>query len=170
MGLLIHEEKINEESAAALIKLCPFGALSYENGKLSVSPACRMCRLCIRKGPAGAITFEEEAKPVCDKSAWRGVAAVAFENGASLRFEYVGDTLALAVTVPSAGDAETLRGVLAAAHPDSRSAFRMRSGWRAKTGRAVFVVRLAAREVTTPAINAVFSQLWRAATEIGGVR
>ena len=77
MGLLIHEEKINAESAAALIKLCPFGALSYENGKLSVSPACRMCRLCIRKGPAGAITFEEEAKPVCDKSAWRGVAVFA---------------------------------------------------------------------------------------------
>ena len=100
----------------------------------------------------------------------RGVAAVAFENGVSLRFEYVEDTLAMAVTVPSAGDAETLRGVLAAAHPDSRSAFRMRSGRRAKTGRAVFVVRLAAREVTTPAIYAVFSQLWRAATEIGGVR
>ena len=77
MGLLIHEEKINAKSAAALIKLCPFGALSYENGKLSVSPACRMCRLCIRKGPAGAITFEEEAKPVCDKSAWRGVAVFA---------------------------------------------------------------------------------------------
>ena len=99
-----------------------------------------------------------------------GVAAVTFENGVSLRFEYAGDTLALATTVPSAGDAETLRGVLAAAHPDSRSAFRMRSGRRAKTGRAMFVVRLAAREVTTPAINAAFSQLWRAATEIGGGR
>ena len=100
----------------------------------------------------------------------KGVAAVKFENGVSLRFEYAEDALAVVATVPAAGDAETLRAVLAAAHPDSRSAFRLRSGWRAKTGRAVFAVRLAAREVTTPAISAAFSQLWRAVTEIGGGR
>ena len=100
----------------------------------------------------------------------RGVAAVTFENGFSLRFEYAADALAVVVAVPASGDPATLRKVLAAAHPDARGAFRVRSGWRSKTARAVFAVRLAAREVTTPAINAAFSQLWRAATEIGGGR
>ncbi|MBP5661698.1 MAG: FAD-binding protein [Clostridia bacterium] len=80
MGLVIHSEKINEESARALTELCPFNAISYD-GALHISAACKMCKMCVRKGPAGAITFEEEAAPVCDKSAWRGVAVFAEQHG-----------------------------------------------------------------------------------------
>ena len=30
--------------------------ISYENGKLDISSACKMCKLCVKKGPAGAAT------------------------------------------------------------------------------------------------------------------
>ena len=74
MGLFIHQDKINAEVAEQLVKICPFSAISYEGEKLSISGACKMCKLCVKKGPAGAVTFEEEAKKVtCDKSLWKGI-------------------------------------------------------------------------------------------------
>jgi len=76
MGLIIHNDKINEQIANDLVKLCPFGAISY-NGELSIGSGCKMCKMCVKKGPAGAITFEEETVPTCDKSAWNGVAVFA---------------------------------------------------------------------------------------------
>lgn len=74
--LKIHPEKINETSAAELIQLCPFSAISYAAGTLEISAACRMCRLCVKKGPAGAITLEEVASPpsTLNKDEWRGIA------------------------------------------------------------------------------------------------
>ncbi len=77
MGLIIHHEKIDREAAEKIISVCPFGAISY-NGRLSISSACKMCKLCVKKGPAGAVTFEEDAPgSLCDKSLWRGIAVFA---------------------------------------------------------------------------------------------
>ncbi len=76
MGLIIHNDKINEQVANDLIKLCPFGAISY-NGELSIGSGCKMCKMCVKKGAPGAITFEEEVVPTCDKSKWNGVAVFA---------------------------------------------------------------------------------------------
>ena len=45
----------------------------------------------------------------------------------------------------------------------------MRAGYLAKSGCAVFAVRLTAQDVTLPALDAVFGALWRVATEFGGV-
>ncbi len=74
MGLIIHQEKINTEVAEQLIKVCPFNALSYENGKMSVNAACKSCKLCVKKGPQGAITWEDEAvASEIDKSLWKGI-------------------------------------------------------------------------------------------------
>lgn len=74
MGLIIHNERINKEIAQKLMDICPFSALSYENDKLSVNAACKACKLCVKKGPAGAVSWEEEAKKQeIDKSLWRGV-------------------------------------------------------------------------------------------------
>lgn len=76
--LYIDQRKVTAETAAALQALCPFGAFTYENGRLDVTAACKMCRSCIRNGPAGVVTLVEDAAPaVCDKSAWRGVAVFA---------------------------------------------------------------------------------------------
>ena len=61
--LRIHQEKVTPQIAENLISLCPFSAISYENGKLDISSACKMCRMCVRKGPAGVIEYVEEPKP-----------------------------------------------------------------------------------------------------------
>ena len=81
MGLVIHQEAIDAAKAESLVKLCPFGAISYDEGKLAISSVCKMCKLCVKKGPQGAVTFEEEAAPVCDKAAWNGVAVFAEQHG-----------------------------------------------------------------------------------------
>ncbi len=83
MGLIIHNKKINEQTANELIKICPFGAISYDK-ELLIGSGCKMCKMCVKKGPAGAITFEEEAKPVCDKSKWNGVAVFAEQRNGKI--------------------------------------------------------------------------------------
>ena len=74
--LKISQEKATEEAAEALIKLCPFGAIACKDGKLEISAACRMCRMCVRKGPAGVITLEsvEDSRPKVNKEEWEGIA------------------------------------------------------------------------------------------------
>lgn len=98
----------------------------------------------------------------------KGVAALTFQNGLVLRFEYAFDSLYVAMTVPARLDAGSARRLLTYSHPDARFGFRLRTGYLAKSGRAVFAVKLAGREVTLPSINAAFSMLWRVATEFGG--
>lgn len=74
MGLKINHEKITPEVIETLKSICPFGGFSEENGKLSFNAACKGCKLCVKKGPQGAVTFEEEAEEKgIDKSLWNGV-------------------------------------------------------------------------------------------------
>lgn len=100
MGLIIHQEKIDRETAEKIISVCHFGAISYD-GKLSISPACKMCKLCVKKGPAGAVTFEEDApKNLCDKSLWRGIAVYAEQRNGKVHpvsLELVGKARELSV-------------------------------------------------------------------------
>ena len=71
--LIIHQDKIPDNQE--LIKLCPFGAMEEKEGKVTISATCKMCRLCVRKGPKGAVEYVEDAvKPSVDKSAWKGIA------------------------------------------------------------------------------------------------
>ena len=74
MGRLkINQEKINDESAEKLIKICPFNAIEYKNGILDINAACKMCKICIKKGPEGAIEFVEDDIREVDKNAWKGI-------------------------------------------------------------------------------------------------
>ena len=99
----------------------------------------------------------------------RGVAALSFENGASLRFEYAEGMLAVSMTVPSPADPAHAAALLAHAHPDARRGpFRIRTGYLASRGRALFAVGLAEREATLPLLNQAFAALWAAAREYGG--
>ena len=98
----------------------------------------------------------------------KGVAALSFQNGLVLRFEYAFDALSVAMTVPARLDASAAERLLGYAHPNARMGFRLRAGYLAKTGRAVFAVKLADRDVTLPSINAAFALLWRVALEFGG--
>ena len=99
----------------------------------------------------------------------RGTAALTFENGASLRFEYADGALAVMMTVPSTLDPSRAAALLAVAHPDARrGAFRIRSGYLASRARALFAVKLAERDATLPVLNQIFAALWDAAREYGG--
>jgi len=98
----------------------------------------------------------------------RGAAAISFENGTSLRLEYAFDSLVVALTLPVRLDPATAARILSYAHPKARYGFKLRTGYIAKSGRAILVARLADREVTLPALNSIFSVLWRIGQEIGG--
>lgn len=70
--LVINQEKI--VNIDELVKICPFGAMENNQGKLEINSGCKMCKLCVKKGPEGAVVFVEEEVKSIDKSAWKGVA------------------------------------------------------------------------------------------------
>ena len=69
--LVINHNLVTPEKAEALVSICPFSAISYEDGKLDISSACKVCKMCVRKGQ-GLVDFVEE-KEETDKSLWRGI-------------------------------------------------------------------------------------------------
>ncbi|MBQ4527642.1 MAG: electron transfer flavoprotein subunit alpha/FixB family protein [Clostridia bacterium] len=75
-SLKINQNMINAEKAENLIKLCPFGAISYTDGKLDISSACKMCKMCVRKGE-GAVEYVEETIETVNKDEWRGICVYA---------------------------------------------------------------------------------------------
>lgn len=70
--LVIHQEKIG--NIEELIRLCPFGAMEEKNHLLEINAACKMCRVCVKKGPAGAVEYVEDQVKAIDKSKWKGIA------------------------------------------------------------------------------------------------
>lgn len=77
--LKINQEKVNAEIAKELISICPFSAIGYEDNKLNVNSACKMCRLCVKKGPAGVMEYVEtpSTAPEINKDDWKGIAVFA---------------------------------------------------------------------------------------------
>ena len=99
----------------------------------------------------------------------RGAAAISFETGAQLRFEYAFESLVVALSIPyPASDPAAARRLLAAAHPGARPGFKLRAGLLEKSGRAILAARFPERETTLPAVNAAFSALWRIAEDLAG--
>ena len=74
-SLIIKNELVTAESAAALIKICPFGAISYD-GSLKISSGCKMCKLCVKRG-GGIVEYVEGEERSVDKSLWRGICVYA---------------------------------------------------------------------------------------------
>jgi electron transfer flavoprotein alpha subunit len=72
--LVINQDKLTASAVEELLKICPFGALEEKDGKLELNAACKMCKLCVKKGPAGVMEFVEEEVAQIDKSLWNGVA------------------------------------------------------------------------------------------------
>lgn len=98
--LVINQDRVTADIAKELAMLCPFNAFEYEGGQLEISAACKMCRLCVKKGPSGVVEYiEDEATPEADKSEWNGIAVFAEqENGeiAPVVFELLGKARELA--------------------------------------------------------------------------
>ena len=85
MGRLnINHKAITAENAEMLKKLCPFGAISYTGGALDISSACKMCKMCVKKG-GGLIEYAEDEAPGVDKSLWRGVCVYADCSGKRMK-------------------------------------------------------------------------------------
>lgn len=70
--LIVNQDKI--PNIEELIKICPFGALENNGGKVEINAGCKMCKICVKKGPAGAVEFIEEEIIEIDKSLWKGIA------------------------------------------------------------------------------------------------
>ena len=70
--LVINQTKI--ANIQELISICPFGALEENNGEVEINAACKMCKLCVNKGPAGAVEYvEDEPVKSIDKDLWKGI-------------------------------------------------------------------------------------------------
>lgn len=69
--LVVNQDKIS--NIEELIKICPFGALENNDGKVEISGACKMCKLCVKNGPKGAVEYVEEEIKEIDKSIWNGI-------------------------------------------------------------------------------------------------
>ena len=78
--LVVNQEKVTAEVAKSLTEVCPFGAISYENGRIEISSACKMCKLCVKKSD-GVVEFQEEVRQSVDKSLWRGICVYVDHGG-----------------------------------------------------------------------------------------
>lgn len=70
--IIVHQDKV--KNPEELIKLCPFNAIEYVNEYLEINAACKMCKICVKKGPEGVFEFVEEEVVGIDKSQWNGIA------------------------------------------------------------------------------------------------
>ena len=75
-SLKVNQNLITPALADTLVKGCPFGAISYEDGKLNISSACKMCKICVKRS-SGAVELEADEVKAIDKSAWRGICVYA---------------------------------------------------------------------------------------------
>ncbi len=75
MGYIkVHQDKVDKKIADKLQSVCPFGAFDYEDAYLSINAACKVCKLCVTKGPDGVCEFIEDDRPRIDKSKYKGIA------------------------------------------------------------------------------------------------
>ena len=97
--LRIHQERLDEDGIRQLIDICPFGAISCRDGKVEIDSGCRMCRLCVKKGPGGAVEYMETQEPGINKDEWHAVAVYVEYNGKAVHpvtFELIGKARELA--------------------------------------------------------------------------
>ena len=80
--LVINAHLVTPDKATALVELCPFGAITYADGKLDISSGCKMCKMCVRKGQ-GLVDFVEEVTEI-DKSLWKGICVYADCTGGKI--------------------------------------------------------------------------------------
>lgn len=102
MGLIINQENINEEKAQELVNLCPFGAISYDGKKLDISQNCRLCKMCVNKGPQGSIVYKDDNVRVDRKDLYKGILVYADINDGQIHpvtFELIGKAKELAATI-----------------------------------------------------------------------
>jgi electron transfer flavoprotein alpha subunit len=75
MGYIkVDNTKVTKEIAEQLKQVCPFNAFEYVDEYLSINASCRVCKLCVKKGPKGICEFIDDSRPQIDKSKYKGIA------------------------------------------------------------------------------------------------
>ena len=98
MGLKINQSLLNDEIGNKLVELCPFKAISYQNGKLDINAGCKLCKMCVRNSN-GVITFEEDKVSTVNKDDYKGICVYAdCDHGVihKVTFELIGKAIELA--------------------------------------------------------------------------
>ena len=102
MGLKINQNLVNDEVGKALVDKCPFGAITYENGKLDINGACKLCKMCVRSSN-GVVTYEEETiQAKVNKDDYKGICVYAdIDHGEThkVTFELIGEAINLAKVI-----------------------------------------------------------------------
>ena len=70
--IVIDQSKIKDIEKT--LELCPFGAIENNDGKIEISAACKMCKICVQQGDEGAFQFIEDEVVAIDKDQWKGIA------------------------------------------------------------------------------------------------
>ncbi|MCM0647533.1 electron transfer flavoprotein subunit alpha [Clostridium swellfunianum] len=100
--LVVNESKLNSEIVQELVKICPFKAIEDKDGKIEINAGCKMCKICVRKGPAGVMEFVEDEVKSIDKSLWNGIAVYVDHVEGDIHpvtFELIGKAKELAAKV-----------------------------------------------------------------------
>ncbi|MCC3864915.1 FAD-binding protein [Terrisporobacter petrolearius] len=95
--IIVNSEKIT--NIKEVLELCPFGALEELDGKIEINAACKMCKMCVKKGPEGVFEFEEDEIVAINKDEWRGISVyVEHSNGKihPVTYELIGKARELA--------------------------------------------------------------------------
>ncbi|MCV2232511.1 electron transfer flavoprotein subunit alpha/FixB family protein [Paracholeplasma manati] len=75
MGYIkVDNSKVTKAVADQLKQICPFNAFEYVDEYLSINASCRVCKLCVKKGPKGVCEFIDDSRPKIDKSLYKGIA------------------------------------------------------------------------------------------------
>lgn len=69
----VNQDKVTKEIAEQLIDICPFNAFDYQDAYLSINASCRICKMCVKKGPYGVCELIDNPKPKIDKSLYNGI-------------------------------------------------------------------------------------------------
>ena len=70
----VNQDKVSPEIAKKLIDICPFNAFDYTDAYLSINASCKICRVCVKKGPEGVCEFVETKKYKINQSDYKGIA------------------------------------------------------------------------------------------------
>ena len=101
MGLKINQSLVNDEIGKKLVDLCPFKAISYENNKLDINAACKLCKMCVRNSN-GVVTFEEDVVNKINKDDYKGICVYVDSSKGEIHpvtFELIGKAIELAKVI-----------------------------------------------------------------------
>ena len=57
--LVINYDKLTRDNIKQLVDICPFNAIEDKGDKIDINAGCKLCKMCVKKGPKGVIEFVE---------------------------------------------------------------------------------------------------------------